>query len=92
MALTKKQKYAAAGAVAAAGLLVWWLWPKKAIGRRKQELTIDADVYSPTFGEPIYGPQLPTPLPGRVAVSDEMQRLIDQSNAAIAADDAENRG
>lgn len=84
--MTKKQKYAAgAGAVVAAALLAWWFWPRAgraAVGRVKKELEIDANVYSPTFGEKI----LP---PGRAAESSEMQRLIDESNAAIALEDAD---
>lgn len=86
--MTKKQKYAAGAAVAAAGLLAWWLWPKK-VARRKSELTIDANVYSETFGLPLFGPPAPR---ADGAINPDMQRLIDESNAAIAADDAENKG
>ncbi len=75
----------------AAGMfLAAWLFREKrspantSPGRATSELEIDANVYSPTFGQPltdlgddpltIGGPHDP-----------EMARLIDESNAAIAA-------
>lgn len=75
MKLTREQKYAAgAGALGVIGLL-WYFWPKKTSpARMVKTLEIDADVYSPTFGLPV----------GAVAENPEMQRLIDESNAAIA--------
>lgn len=79
----------AAGSVGAIGLLVWYLWPKKVVTVRESELAIDDNVLSPTFGLP-YGSVVPDASPAPVALSPEMQRLIDASNAAIAADDAAN--
>lgn len=88
-----QEKALAAGAALGLAGLIWWLWPKgttpfkTSAGPRVQKtLDINADVYSPDFGEPLYGPPKP------VAVSPDMQRLIDASNAAIAADDADNKG
>lgn len=81
------------GAVVAA-LLLWFFWPKKAVGRVKSELEIDADVYSPTFGEPIdrtspvdtgtdYGP--PVPQKSIWSRTFGRQATMDELNAAAAA-------
>lgn len=77
MKLTRNQKVAAGAGLALGGFLVWYFWPKGP-GRVKKELVIDSNVMSPTFGQPI--PQ----------ASPEVQALIDRSNAAIAAYDAEH--
>lgn len=94
----RQEKTAIATGLGLAGLLVWWMWPGRLSStsagaavtkRRLSEYVIDDNVMSPDFGLPVYGP----PAPARdVADNPEMRRLIDASNAAIAADDALNKG
>lgn len=93
--MTPRQEKAAIGAgLGLTAFLVWWLWPKKATAssggaRVKAEYNIDDNVNSPDFGLPVYGPPAPVK---DIADNPEVQRLIDVSNAAIAADDAANKG
>lgn len=81
-ALTKTQLYVLA---AAAGVAILWLLNRKAAaaapGRVTSSIAIDANVLSPTFGEPIVD-ETNTPEHQR------MLDLIDESNAAIASYDA----
>jgi hypothetical protein len=86
----KQEKLLAGGATLGIAGLVWWFWPRSAKktsagARVSSELVIDDNVLSPTFGLPLYGPPAPA-----VAVNPDMQRLIDQSNAAIEADNADS--
>jgi hypothetical protein len=91
--LTRDEKIAAGGAVAVAGILAWYFWPRKAVvPRLKSELVIDDNVMSPNFGLPMYGPPVPAGLDTTGAINPDMARLIKASNAAIAADDAANKG
>jgi hypothetical protein len=74
--------------------------PPGGSARVAKTLEIDSNVMSPTFGLPIGTPSVvgtstgpefgpPTSLMAPVADSPEMQALIDQSNAAIEAANAE---
>lgn len=58
------------------------------LGRVTKELEIDANVDSPTFG--LTPAQIATMNSNNPAVDPEMRRLIDASNAAIAADNRDN--
>jgi hypothetical protein len=80
-----------------AGFLAWYYWPRApaVVRLKKSELVIDDDVNSPTFGlpvDPMYGPPVPAGLDTTGAINPDMARLIKASNAAIAADDAANKG
>jgi hypothetical protein len=76
--------------------LLLWLLAKNAmaattmpiVGRVTKELVIDDDVNSPTFG--LSAEQIAAMNTSNPAVDPEMRRLIDTSNALIAADDREN--
>jgi len=74
--VTKAEKCVAGGSLA---LLVFFWWRWQGPGRLKQELTIDANINSPTFGEPVYEGPVQQP---------EIVRLINESNERIAAHEA----
>lgn len=57
-------------------------------GRVKKTLDVDANVDSPTFG--LTDAQIAAMNSNNPAVDPEMRRLIDASNAALAADEREN--
>lgn len=65
------------------------------VGRVTKTLDINADVYSPDFGTPyISGPggpggATPSPANANPAIDPAMRALIDKSNAAISADNAD---
>lgn len=65
---------------AGAALLAWLLTPsgRAAVGRVTKTLLINADINDPMFGV----------ADGDFAIDPEMDRLIKESNTAIAADDA----
>jgi len=89
----KQEKVAIAAGILGTGLLVWWYWPRApaVVRLNKSELVIDDNVMSPTFGLPVYGPPAPSARADG-ALNPDMRRLIDASNAAIAADDKADKG
>lgn len=68
-------------AVAGGLALLAWLLTPKAVGRRTTEIEIDADVYSPTFGEPIAKDD-------PAAWNPELRRPVDESARRIREHDA----
>ena len=63
-------------------LVAWWLSRSSGPGRRTTEIEIDANVYSPTWGEPIANDK---PV---LSSSPELIALVDESNRRIAAHEA----
>lgn len=62
-------------------LLAWWFSSRaRKVGRVSSEIEINADVYSPGFGDPID--------PEAEARHQHLVDLVDESNQAIAAYDA----
>lgn len=74
-----QKKIAVAGGV----LLVLWLL-RRSVGRRSQELIIDANINSPTFGEPMTEDQL-----AAESWHSAVEDAIRESSARIAAFDRE---
>jgi hypothetical protein len=77
MTLVQKKIAVAAGLA----LIAWWLSSRaRKVGRVSSEIEINADVYSPGFGDPID--------PEAEARHQHLVDLVDESNREIAAYDA----